>query len=331
MAAPPRQLVRLLRYAGLALLAGLIVYAGPQRLWEAAAQAAPAWLLAAWLLNVPQVGLKALRWQRLVNWQGIALAYPRALTAYFGSLFVGFLTPGRLGEMAKAVTLKVESGVSLARALSSVVIDRVFDMYLLLPLGAFGIVRYAVVGRELSWPAFALLCALLIAPLALLHARTARAAGRALAALPLLRRRRAWLLERVEQFADGLRVLTPARIAASALLTLASYGIFFAQCLLCAWALGIELPYLDICLLMAATNFISFVPISISGLGTREACLVFFLSRVTPPIAPAVAVAYGLVMFFVFFVGAGLIGFVCWQWAPIALRDTMRAQTTERE
>ncbi len=107
----------------------------------------PWWLLAGFLLNIPQIGLKALRWFMLVRWQGMRFNYRQAFLSYFGSLLIGFITPGRLGEMVQAVTLRNECGVPLARGLSSVILDRVFDMYLLLTLGSLGIVRFAVVAR----------------------------------------------------------------------------------------------------------------------------------------------------------------------------------------
>jgi len=316
--------VGLLRYFGLLLLAALIVYANPIEMANVLRRASPWWLLLGFILNVPQLGLKAFRWHRIVRWQGLALSYPRALLAYFGSLLVGFLTPGRLGEMAKAFTLKYESGASLAHGLSSVVLDRVFDMIFLLVLGVLGVFRFTIVGSVLPWPTFLLICILLFLPLLFLHEGFVRKAGAFAARLPVLRRSEQRVLEKVDQFASGLAVMGPGRIFECICLTIAAYSVFYLQVYCCAWALGFTVPLLDLVLLMAATNFLSFIPISISGLGTRELCLTFFLARVTPPQPEATAVLFGLMIFLVFFVGGGLIGFVCWQWAPIGLQDAWK-------
>lgn len=316
--------VRGLRYAGLLLLAVLLVWAGPSRLVAALGQVQPAWLLLAWLLNIPQVGLKTWRWVLLARWQGAALGYFPGLLAYFSSLFIGFLTPGRVGELAKALTLKTTCGWTLAASLPSVVLDRAFDMYLLLTLGTLGIVRFALVGTLMSWPVFLLLCLLLASPLLALHPTTARGMGAWAARLPGLQERAIWIRERTDQFAEGLEMLTLNRATFCALLTVAAYAIFFCQCQCCAWAMGLRIPWLDLVLLMSATNFLSFVPISVSGLGTREACLVFFLGRVTPPQPMEAAVVYGILVFLVFFVGAGVMGFASWQWAPLPLQSAVR-------
>lgn len=85
------------------------------------------------------------------------------------------------------------------------------------------------------------------------------------------------------------------------------------------WALGFTVPVRDLVLLQAATNFIGFLPITPAALGTREACLVYFLGLVEPPQPLTMAVAYGISIFLVLFVGGGLLGFIAWQWAPIGL------------
>lgn len=326
-----RKRLRWLRYAGLLLLAGLILYAGPMKMLRVLREADPRWLLVGFILNLPQLGLKAYRWSLLVQWQKIPFTYPRAFLAYFSSLLVGFLTPGRLGEMAKAFTLKYEAGVSLAKGLSSVVLDRVFDMYLLLTLGVLGVFRFTLIGERISPGVFVGVCILLALPLLFLNPRVARGTGKLAAHLPYLRSHGEFIQEKTDQFAEGLGVLSPSRILQCAGLTIAAYSIFFLQCYCCSWALGFSPPLLDLVMLMAATNFISFIPLSISGLGTRELCLIYFLARVQPPQPEAVAVLFGLCLFLVLFAGGGIIGFICWQWAPIGLRQGWKDMKKSRE
>jgi uncharacterized protein (TIRG00374 family) len=317
------RLGRWLRLIGVALLALLIVRVGPGKLARALAHASPWWLLLGFALNLPQIGLKAFRWRLTVNWQGIRFGYRQSLLAYFGSLLVGFLTPGRLGEMAKAFVLREEAGVGLARAFSSVVLDRVFDLYFLVVLGAIGFFRFALVGPVLSHGAFALFCIVFFIPLPFLNARVARWAARVAAGAPLLRGRRAWLLTKADEFAEGLAVLTPPRLLACVALTIAAYAIFFAQCACCSMALGFALPVADMVLMMAVTNLIGFIPISISNIGTREAALVYLFAHMTPPLPAELAIGWGLGQFLVLFAGGGLIGFICWQIAPLGMRRAL--------
>lgn len=318
------RVIRLLRYlVGPLLLVALIAYAHPRALLGVLRQANPWWLLLAWVLNLPQLGLKAYRWYLTVRWQGIRLGYGRALMAYFSSLLVGFLTPGRVGEMTKVFTLKYECDVPIARGLSSVIFDRVFDLYLLLALGSLGFVRYSMIGTLFSYRTLALVALLFFIPLLFLNEKIVRWLGARVDRLPIPASRAAQIRDKANQFADGLAAFTVGRLFICTALTLASYTIFFIQCVLCARALHFAVPFLDMVFLMAATNLMTFIPITISGLGTREACLIYFLARITPPQPATLAITYGLVIFVVFFVGGGLIGFACWQWAPIGLRQAV--------
>jgi hypothetical protein len=319
----PRKKFRWLRYLGIPLLAVMIWIAGPADLWAVARETRPGWIALAFLLNLPALGLKAFRWWLMVRWQGMRLSFGRAYLAYYSALLVGFLTPGRVGEMVKAFTLKRECGVTFGRGFSSVLADRLFDLYLLLMLGAVGFVRFSFVDDIGGWGGFALACAALLVPLFFLRESSARWLGRRLAALPLLRRKRELILGKVDDFAGGLTALTPPRIALCALLTVAAYVLFFVQCMMCAWALGFTLDWVDLVLMMAATNLIGFISPFISNIGTREIALTSFLALVTPPFPMETAVAWGMVQFLVFFFGGGLIGFICWQISPMGLRKAV--------
>lgn len=325
-----KTVLRIFHWIGILMLIALIWYAGPSRMLELISKLNPWWLLLGFLLNIPQIGLKAFRWCLMVRWQKMIFSYPQAFLSYFGSLLIGFITPGRLGEMIKAVTLRNECKVPLARGLSSVILDRIFDMYLLLSLGTLGIVRFAVVGTIMSLPMFIATCVLLLIPLAFLNERVFRKAAHALIGLPVFRTRAAWLREQADHFADGLAVLTPAHLLTSIALTICAYLIFFVQCLCCAKALGFTVPFLDLVMMMAASNFIALVPISPpNGLGVREYCLTYFLARTTPPQIKAVAVSLGLTIYLVLFFGGGLIGWVCWLYAPMGMRRAAKEVTAK--
>src|SRR5262245_15160473 len=87
------------------------------------------------LLNIPQIFMKAYRWRELLHSQRISFGIWPAFLSYFGSIFIGLLTPGRLGELIKALHVSKDCNVSNARALSSVLVDRLFDLYALLLMG----------------------------------------------------------------------------------------------------------------------------------------------------------------------------------------------------
>jgi uncharacterized membrane protein YbhN (UPF0104 family) len=70
-----------------------------------------------------------------------------------------------------------------------------------------------------------------------------------------------------------------------------------------------------IILFMAISNLISFIPVYISGLGTRDATLVYLFSLVN--LKAELAVSYAFLVFITFFVCGGLMGAVAWWVKPI--------------
>ena len=93
------------------------------------------YLLIAVTLNIPLLFSKSYRWHSLLKQQAIQYNVLQSCLVYMSSLYVGFITPGRLGEFTKAIYLKLDKNISLSKGMSSVVVDRLLDMYLLIILG----------------------------------------------------------------------------------------------------------------------------------------------------------------------------------------------------
>ena len=91
-------------------------------------------------LTVPMLFLKCLRWSFLLSEMNLKYPLKHAIPAYLGSLFIGLLTPGRLGEFIKVVHVQKDLKSSQGIAWSSVLLDRIFDLCILLLVGSLGIV-----------------------------------------------------------------------------------------------------------------------------------------------------------------------------------------------
>ena len=125
-----------LRIAGLILLALLLWKLDSAQVFAAIRRTSPSFLICAILLNIPQIFIKALRWRFLMFAQGIQYSVKNAALSYFGSIFIGLLTPGRLGEFVKTIHVSHDCGIPAPRAFPSVLVDRLFDLYALLLFGA---------------------------------------------------------------------------------------------------------------------------------------------------------------------------------------------------
>ena len=315
-----------IRMAGIVVLAVLMVRLDLGQVSEALLGADPLLVAIAVALIVPLIYIKTVRWQRILKTQSVDFGTWPALLAYFGSLFVGFITPGRLGEFVRAIHVNRDCGLSHPRAFSTVLTDRLFDLYLLLPIAGAALIGLAANrGEALSLAGLAVLA---VVPLVLLlngssfkcirGALERATAGRLRRLAPVA----GWL----EDVRSGIRALNLAVIAAAVVLTLAAYALFFGQAYMLAVAVGLEISYFQLVLVLALSSPASLLPISISGLGTREAVIVGYLG--VHGVQAESALAFSLLVFATFYVGGGLIGVFAWWLKPVPLaRPGMAARS----
>jgi uncharacterized protein (TIRG00374 family) len=202
--------------------------------------------------------------------------------------------------------------------MSSVLVDRLFDLYLLIILGLIGIWRFDILGK-LSNTSLLLLFIFVLFPLLILNKQLM---GKVIGLIykSFIKKKaqlRNKIEERFEDFYIGINQLINPKLLLSGFLTCLSYTVFFIQCYLIALAMGISINFITITLFMAISNLISFIPISISGLGTRDAALIYLFSLIN--LTPELAVSYAFLVFITFFVCGGLMGAVGWWLRPLKL------------
>ncbi|GAH55102.1 unnamed protein product, partial [marine sediment metagenome] len=97
--------------------------------------------------------------------------------------------------------------------------------------------------------------------------------------------------------------------------TLVTYAIFFSQCYLLALSLNLSLSFLDIAVYMAVANLVVLIPVSIAGIGTRDATLIALFSL--QGVSAEAALSYSLLVLFTFYICGAAMGAIAWQIKPI--------------
>ena len=83
-----------------------------------------------------------------------------------------------------------------------------------------------------------------------------------------------------------------------------------------AKALGLLVPFWFFMMIVPPTVLVEIIPISFSGLGTRDATLIFFLSFIGIAAESAVSLSLTIVVIYYFIVG---IGFFIWWKNPVKI------------
>ncbi|HUS69418.1 MAG TPA: lysylphosphatidylglycerol synthase transmembrane domain-containing protein [Anaerolineae bacterium] len=274
-------------------------------------------LLAAAILYPLLILLKSWRWHLLLRQQGVSYSLVPAFAVYNSALAAGYVTPGRLGELVKALYLRKDKGIALGYAFSSVVMDRLLDLYVLLATAAAGATLFAL-PRSFVHLSLAVLAAAGLAPLVVLipsvsrrlTALVTKGASRLADA-----RHKEELAQGLSGFQRGMEEMVTARLLWALAWTVVAYALYYLQCYLIALALGLPVscPYSAYSVSLA--SLVALLPVSISGLGVREAIFVALFRPMG--LAPEMAVSYSLLILLVFNVFGGALGALAWLLKPL--------------
>jgi glycosyltransferase 2 family protein len=307
----------LLRLLGPVLLIG-VLYKLPDRgaLWGQF-QSALGWQLAvALLLNLLITYVKVLRWRRLLLTQSIDYPVGKAWTAFTAVLYVGLLTPGRVGDVLRIKYLRQDTGASYSDGLASIAVDRICDLYVLLGFVALGIATLstALVGElaQVTWIGVGVAA---IAPLLVLVPGVADKLMKA-----VYKRIAKQDTEGVERFLSSLRAQALRGASVAVPLTVLAFGINYVQGWLIASAMQVSLSFLDVVAVLSLASLFSLVPVSVSGVGVRE----LLFSVLFPFLGHSAqsGVGFGLLVFAVMYLPLVVYGFFSWQLSPLPLGES---------
>jgi uncharacterized membrane protein YbhN (UPF0104 family) len=248
-----------------------------------------AWLLA--LLVALRI-LSAYRWFLLMRAGRPDIAFMSIVRISFISVFAGTFLPGGIGSEAIRIYGAARASSDLALAFSSAVVERAFGMLALLVMVAVGLSLGPPGLPEAlrTWSIAGLLGLAAGAWLAMVRGPRARLL-KGMSGWPILNPvtdRLRKLFDRFDLFAGG-RVLLWSLLLAFVLQlgrVLAAY--------LAARALGVDVAFVSLLVIMPAALLVSGLPASIGGLGLREGTMVSLLGMVG--VAPAAGLAVSVLL-----------------------------------
>lgn len=271
------------------------------------------------------IAVRAWRWNILLAAQKNAFTPWKAYSAYASGIFIGTFTPGRLGDLSKALYVRHERDISWESALAGAVLDRLFDVVFLACLAIWAVVHLDVWGairpiigeisdlsNALGLVFAVLLSVLFVAALWVLLVKWLR---RGLGPFFSSLRGECWgLVRSVGWYAVALTVL--------------AYSIYFAQTVALARGLNLPLGASEIIASIVLVGLASFMPLSVAGLGTREGGLALIMAHRAVPDSLEASLAYSALFFAFCFVVPGLLGFACFWQRPLSW-EALRSSTSE--
>lgn len=211
-------------------------------------------VLFAGILVIPNIGIQACKWHALLKTEDRGIQFCTALKSILVGYPLGFVTPGRLGEMGRAFFLKK---IGRRQALKLALVDKLSNFMVTVSAGLIGLFLLLDQWRLHVSAIFLILLILLFAPV--------------LAGKFVKRTLKNWL-----------RSLALDRRGFATLFAYAAgfYAIFTLQyiCLICSFASVPLFPALG----ATSSAFLvkTLLPISLADLGIREGASILFLSKI---------------------------------------------------
>ena len=225
------------------------------------------YLFIALLLLFVIILIIAKRWQTILETMGYNFRYKECFNLIMGALPLTSITPSKSGDVIKAYYLKDQ--IPMSKTVGSVLTERVFDVFTLILFSLVGMMfcqRY-----KLAF--FALIILSLIAAMPLILRIDLR--------LPI---KESWN-EKLRNIAFSMKALINNK-KALLIIILFSFSIWFlgvVQTLVFFYALGIDVPLLFTLANIPIAIFIGLIPVTLGGMGTRDAAIIFLFSEYAAP------------------------------------------------
>jgi uncharacterized protein (TIRG00374 family) len=270
----------------------------------------------------------ALRWQYLMRIIGIEYGLWRSAMVWAIGFFGASITPAKVGDALRAYYLSRDIERPFAICFLTVVIDRLFDVIVMLVLGVVAVFIFSYLYIQLPSVWIILGCVPLLVGVIylLLHRELMRKLFGPFFRALTPEKYRDELSLHFHSFYDtlGIYLRNWRRTSLCFIHTL----VFWILVLLLAYSvtriLELQVPMGYVALILPMLTLVEIIPISISGLGTRDAAAIYFFGVIGID-DPAQAVAFSLLYVLLGLYAVALVGFFAWFFMPRSLREKVRA------
>ncbi len=229
--------------------------------------------LLAWLV-------RGLRYKVILSGIGIRCSFLFSTGCIFISQTANLIVPARLGDLVRVFILKHEYGAGVSEGISSIVVERVFDIVMVALLGAVSLLFVFNVPDEFFW--LIILTLVLGAGFFIFLSISDRFVSKNRYIGILLA-----MLDQIRQVS-----LSVKSILALSTSSIVIWLLDVFVCLLVAMMFGVSIPFAVVTLAIVVGNLVKAIPLTPGGVGTYELAVAAILtaSGVEPAVATLIAV-----------------------------------------
>lgn len=311
----------ILPFIGLAIFLMIVRSTGLAKITETFGQIDPARLVWLPFFIAFIIVIRGYRWQYLMRMVGIEYSLRRSAEVWVIGFFAAAVTPGKVGDALRALYVTEDTGKNFGETFLTVFIDRLLDLVVVLLIGVVTtlIFSYYYISVPSVWVIMVGVVGMFVMIYLLLHRDLMKKLLKPVFNALVPKKYKDLLSMNFNSFYDSLVVYARKwRGTLNAfLLTVGYWIVVFVLAYYVAWVMDVEVSFWYLFLIMPMVTLVELIPISVSGLGTREATVIFFFSLVG--IASAKAVGFSIAYLLAGTYLTSVIGFVLWLKNPAKL------------
>jgi hypothetical protein len=242
-----------------------------------------------------------------------------SIIMYSAATFAGSITPGYVGDFIKILYLK-KDGYPFGKSFSSILLDRLFDVISIIMLGLAGslLIYQVYKGHATSFSVIFLLVIAFIMIMATVAKwkNSAKIIINYICDKVLPYKHNENFGNHFDDVCSSFSVFSVKSIFFATLLTFIGWTINFVMAYLVALSIHLHVSFLYLSTCVALSTLVAFIPVSISGIGTRDATLVILFSFIGYSMESAIA--FSMARFILYLINVGMT-LIAWLINPIDL------------
>ena len=300
-------------FLGLVLFIFILLKVDLGAAWQSAKNIKFIYILIASLATFPTLIVRTWCWNYILKKQNINYSLKDTFLMYCSGMYLSIPTPGKIGEFAKAFYLE-KDGHSFGKSMAGMILERLIDVVLLSSFVFIGSVFFATVYLKQAIFLFFGLVIFAIVAIALIKTNAAKWILKKSLSLFAPEKDQNSLEINLRNFTESLKIYGPKEYAFMVFLIAIGWIAYFFQMYILALGIGIHIGPLYLSLAVTIAGLITLIPVSISGIGTRDAVLIVLLAPLA--IQKEQAILFSMLILLMILVSA-VIGLVCWVIKPI--------------
>lgn len=302
----------LLRSAGLIIFAFIFIFKIDFRqFFIAAAQLKSAYLFVLLILFGASTVVTALRWKFLLKKAGIDIGFAASYHMVYSSMFIGLTTPGRIGELLGRASFFADDKELLTKSLAVMLFEKLTDVFFLVFLASVSILFF-LSRLPAEFGILAVIALSIFLAVILLSFKQGNIFKKMISHI-IPSKFINWH-GFLAIFSDYVKNFGYWRYLVFGFYTIMVWLLAFLFVYVFALGLEIKIPFVYLVMTSSISSLVSLIPISIAGLGTREAVFLLLLAPYGITNEKIVLLSLASNLFLIALVA--IVGFICILFKP---------------